>query len=190
MKARLSDLYAPPWRHALNGVYRDMKPLSLATFAELEGYDITIGRLQSGDAVVWLQLYAFLARMPLGEPDAADETLVAAVHVDPLGFQQFQEFVKNAFAGTEDGEGPTVVRRRRIKDPREQEKEREGKVQETDMSFLIYLARMSSIPLSELLRMTFRGIHAVQASLEDMPPVNPMASLMGGASAGQPGPRR
>jgi hypothetical protein len=150
---------------------------------------ISIGQLQTGDALQWLNLYAYLAGLPLGEGDRPNEEVLVAVHTDPLGFQQFQETVRVAFAGSQEGEGPTVVKRRRIKDPREVEKERDGKIQETDMSFLIYLARLSGIPLSELLRMTFRGVHAVQASLEDMPPVNPMAALMG-AGAGPPGPRR
>lgn len=189
MHISLSDLRAPPWRHTLKEKVYDMKPLSLETFADLEGLGVTIGKLQSGQINQWLNLYAFLAGLPVGDDETPNQHLAMDVMTDPLAFKQFQEIILGAFTGSETGEGPTVIRRRQVKDPREvereQEREREGKPKETDMSFLITVARMSGIPLSELFRMTFRGIQGVQESLQEMPPQNPMsavAAMFGGGS--------
>jgi hypothetical protein len=166
MLVRLSDLIAPSWQHQLAGRWRAMRPLSLLTFAELEGYDIGMASLSSGEAEAWIKLYAYLSGL---DPHSDLTALMRELVEDPLGFKVFQEIMKRAFEGSADGEGPTVVRRRTIVDSREAAKS-EGR-HEIDMSFLVTLARMSGIPLSDLLRMTFRGIHAVQASLEELPPM-------------------
>ena len=177
MSARLSDLIAPPWEHTFGDVRYRMRPLSLLTFAELEGLGVSLDTLTAGDLEVWVRMYAYLAGL---DPVASETLILKNMHTDPLGFKLFQEVIRTAFAGSEEGEGPTVYNRRRVQDPREAEKS-EGRGG-TDMSFLIAIARQSGIPLSDLLRMTFRGLHAVQASLQDMPMTNPMAALgMGGA---------
>jgi len=172
VSARLSDLLAPPWRHTFEEVTRTMRPLSLQTFAELEGLGISFDSLSAGNTEGWVRMYTYLA----GLRDPQDLPIILkSIRLDPLGFQVFQKLLESAFAGSKDGEGPTVVHRRTVKDPREAAKS-EGR-SETDMAWLVTLARMSGVPLSDLFRMSFRGIHAVQASLQDMPPTNPGAML-------------
>lgn len=181
MNVRLSDLRAPEWRHTLSGTERRMKPLSLATFAEAEGQGLTLSLLSKGSLEPWVQLYCFLAALD----DSHAETVVTDFLTDPLGFQAFKSFVSEAFANEDAAyEGPTTpkpqVLHPKKKDAPEQEPERD------DMKFIVTLARMSGIPLSDLFQMTFRGLRAVQKSIEDLPQQNPMqmmGAMFGGGSS-------
>lgn len=166
--ARLSDLVAPPWKHQLDGVTYDMRPLSLATYAELESRGIRLSDLSKPGALdLWVRLYSFLAH------DLDLEKVKAGFMACPLDVKTFQLAIQESFGGEEARQA--VARHRKAVNPLKKQEEEEGEL--PDMSFVVTLARLSGIPISDLFRMTFRGLDAVQRSLEEMPPQPSLGGL-------------
>ncbi|ABU96928.1 hypothetical protein [Thermus phage P23-45] len=157
---RLSDLFAPEWTLQVGEEVWRMRPLSLATLAEAEGQGILLENLQAGDLQSWTRFLEFLSGVEAAK-------LVAALEKYPLVLEAFQRKVMWAFGADDASE--VKVNRRRVKNPLKDTKE-EVKPEPTDFGFLVTLSRVTGIALSDLSRMTLRGLMAVQASLKDLPP--------------------
>lgn len=156
---RLSDLYAPNWSIPVGDTVWEMRPLSLATLAEAEGRGIFMEQLQSGKPEPWFRFLEFISGQ-------TSEVIAKTVTEYPLVFEVFQQKVLWAF-GSEEPE--VKVNRRQVKNPLKDKKE-EAEVSSIDFGFLITLSRVSGIALSDLFRMTLRGLSAVQDSLKELPP--------------------
>ena len=82
--------------------------------------------------------------------------------------EAFQRQVLWSFGATDDQE---PVRRRTVKNPLKDNKKKEVRPEPVDFGFLITLSRFSGIALSDLFRMSLRGLAALQKDLEKNPPV-------------------
>lgn len=163
-----------------------MRPLSLATFGELEAAGIPLSSLSGkGATEKWAQLFAHLAGRH--EPDAAQE-LLADLLKDPVAFRRFQQRILDSLQASDDVKRDTPQKKRHtVKNPLEHMKrskddmrEEESETEESlDMTHLLMLSRLSGISLNDLSRMTFRGLHQLQQWLKDHPPDPPMQSLLG-----------
>ncbi len=158
---RLSDLFAPPWTLPVGEEVWEMLPLSLSTLAQAEGRGIFLEDLQAGDVKAWSRFLAFLARR-------SEEDVLEALNQYPLALEAFQRRVLWAF-GVDSDDGPRY-NHRKVKNPLKDNKE-EVKVEPTDFGFLVTLSRASGIALSDLSRMSLRGIQAIEASLKELPPM-------------------
>lgn len=158
---RLSDLYAPEWTLPVGEEVWTLKPLSLKTLAEAEGQRIFLEELQAGQEAAWGRFLAFLSGRSVQE---VQEALVKY----PLALETFQRQVLWSFGATDDQE---PVRRRTVKNPLKDNEKKEVRPEPVDFGFLLTLSRFSGIALSDLFRMSLRGLAALQKDLEKNPPV-------------------
>lgn len=178
---KLSDLYAPAWTQVINNKIYTFKPLSLRTFAELEGIGISLFILQTQlkqKPELWTDLLYFL----VGAITPKDkEEFQANLLQDPIA----HEHIKNRFSQSLNTKAAPVERDRPsrfapppvIKNPileaQKKAKEEQGEVtvEEMDMLFLFTLSRHSGVPLDNILDMTFKGVGALTEWLEENPPM-------------------
>jgi hypothetical protein len=170
MSIRLRDLWAPAWSVTLTGQRYGMRPLSLRTFADLEGEGITLSSL-SGKApgTLWARLFMQLASL---EPSQADEErILSALLQDPLALKKLQFELTNALSHKQQVQDN--YRHRKVKNPlteKKQETPEEPVPEELDVSFLLMVARLTGLSLDDISRMTFSGILALQEWLKENPP--------------------
>lgn len=182
MSLRLSDLWAPAWSITLRGQRYRMRPLSLGTFADLEGEGITLSSLsRKARPGTWARLFIFLADLE-GE-DADEERILAELLQDPIAFKRFQENLANALQDRTKAKQQQSTKRQ-VKNPLEGKKktdmrEEESETEELDASFLLMVARLSGLSLNDLSRMSFAGVLLVQHWLKDNPPQPSMGGLFG-----------
>ena len=181
MSLRLSDIWAPAWSVTLKGHRYRMRPLSLGTFADLEGEGITLSSL-SGKAppVIWARLFIQLATLE-GE-DANEEHILASLLQDPVAFKRFQKHLKHALEDRSKVKQQQSLTRQ-VKNPLDKKKktdkrEQEAEPEELDASFLLMVARLSGLSLADLSRMSFSGVLLFQHWLKDNPP-QPTGGLFG-----------
>lgn len=188
---KLSDLQAPAWAVYVGGVRYSMRPLSLAVFAEAEMCDVTLSRLSDPqDTKSWVELFAFLNGLDPKDEELLQTQILPALLTDPLGFELYRNKVATSFSGeqaTQDagaGASPNKKSPRKVQkfkpavsDTSGPEKAVQEKQESVDYAFLIDVARTSSIPIRDLMQMTFYGVTQVSKSLEKLPP---MQGLMGG----------
>lgn len=177
---KLSDIQAPVWVWKPNAekTHR-MRPLSLATFAEAElmgcGLDNLLSRNEQVALEAWINLYAFLGDIP--QEEAALEIMT-----NPKMFEAFSQQVQLTFLPPDDDEESSRGKsHRKSKDPRNKIKIPDGASMrsedsdspstQTDYSIFFDLARLAKISISDLYKMTFKGLIALTKHLERNPPV-------------------
>lgn len=164
---RLSDLFAPEWLTTLGGETYRMRPLSLDTFAELEGRGWDLAAMSTGDFYVWTRVFAYLAGLPSGDDDI--EELAARFMSSPSDLKLFQHRIAESFYFESDKDAlKASTKKRKVVNPNE--KSEDNPDSNTDVSFILLVARQSGISLADISRMSYRGVRALQQTLEDMPP--------------------
>lgn len=163
-----------------------MRPLSLAVFAEAELIGLDLARLSDPkDTRAWIELFAFLTGIDATDETVLMEQVLPELLTDPVGFEAFRVRVAESFSGEEapkqqpeePRKGPRKVQKYKAPEPEEAVREKKEMV---DYGFLLDVARTSSIPVSDLMRMTFYGVTCVSKSLERLPPMPGLGGLMGG----------
>lgn len=169
MGTRLQDLWAPWWKHQVGDTTYRMKPLSLETFSELACEGITLTAISEGGTELWLKFFCLLADQNTQEEQ---EQLFARFLGDPLSMERFKLVVGQSIADPDGDSGSSSKpQRRRVKQFKDKpESEEGGHTEAEDMGFVVNLARMSGIPLSDLRRMTYRGMYAINRAMEELPP--------------------
>lgn len=185
MSLRFRDLWAPAWWLTLTGQRLAMRPLSLGTFAYLEGEGITLPSL-SGKASpqIWARLLILLADLE-GE-DADEERVFARLLKDPIALQKLQHEMVSSLKQRDKTLERQKVNRRQVKNPLEHKKtdkkadnrdEAEDEPEELDAAFVLMVARLSGLSLADISKMSFRGLLGLQEWLKENPP---QPSGMGG----------
>lgn len=176
----LSDVQAPywVWKASAEKRYR-MRPLSLATFAEAElmgcGLDHLLSKNEQESLEAWINLYAFLSETT---PEEASLEIVS----NPKMFEAFAMQVQQTFLPPHDDDPSNKTSHgkshRKSKDPREKIKipdgdsmKPDGSPGSTDYTVLFDLARLTKISLTDIYKMTFRGLIGLTKHLEDNPPI-------------------
>lgn len=172
---KLKDLWAPPWTLVGKEKSFVMKPLSLGTFALLEGQGLDMSLLSSKDTKAWLKLFYFLASIPPEEEVNAYPYLLK----DPLMMKKFQVELQEALSTSAEQTTPKY-NRRTVKNPLKLNENPTPELAEKfvypDMSFLFSLARLTGLNLSDFERMSFKGLSVLQAWLKENPPT-PQAGI-------------
>lgn len=160
-----------------------MRPLSLGTFADLEGEGIRLTSL-SGKAApeVWARLFIFLAGL---EGDDADEDQVLALLLqDPIALKQFQTELAHSLESK--STASRTATQRKVKDPRnlkkketQREEPADEEPEELDASFVLMVARLSGLSLADISRMSFAGVLLLQEWLKENPPQPSLGGLFG-----------
>jgi hypothetical protein len=168
MSLRLRDLWAPAWSLTLTGRRYRMRPLSLGTFAALEGEGITLPSLSSkAPPLLWARLFILLAELE-GE-EANEERILTALMQDPIALRRFQHALTEALSDRQ--ATARQATKRQVKNPLHDKREEEADSdEEFDATFLLMVARLSKLSLEDLSRMTFSGIMALNKWLEENPP--------------------
>jgi|SRR5690625_1536549 len=171
----LSDLWAPHWQVTLNDRTFRMRPLSLRTFAEMEGVGLSLNMLAKGAADKQLQtklsvdLFKFLAQVEDEDP----EVIIGLIAQDPRGFKEYTEVLTNSLKIPDD-EQPRQVNRRQVKTDRPGDEPEEV----LDMSGLLMFSRLSGISLADLSQMSFAGYLKLTRWLEANPPQPNLGGLI------------
>lgn len=176
---RLSDGQAPTWLWRVDGQVHSMLPLSLSTFALAEANGCGLDDLLHGTDEEryrsWIALYALISGRSF-------EEALPEVQAHPDAFVAFVGHVQSSFADGEPEPEPTRTHRR-AKDPREKIEGLDGRTMKpddstgdsgkagTDYRLLFDLSRYARIPLSDIYRMSFRGLGELSRYLKDNPPM-------------------